>query len=60
MAENKNEADKKISQADLEKERRAQRMAAALRDNLRKRKTLQRAKMEEEKESEKNEDEVKE
>lgn len=44
-----NNPEKKISNADLEKERRAQRMAAALRDNLRKRKTLQRAKSEEEK-----------
>lgn len=47
---------KKVTRGDLQKEQRAQRHAAALRDNLRKRKTLQRAK-EEGEEEEKKEDE---
>ena len=49
--------DKKLKRGELEKQRRAERMALALRENLRKRKTLQRAKIhaEEEKKEDGNE-----
>lgn len=47
--------DKKLKRGELEKQRRAERMALALRENLRKRKTLQRAKVDSEEEKKKEE-----